>query len=54
MNRRVREPYARWCERCTGGVTPSAIYSIVESYLLIFISNVFLPTVYAYDDDGIY
>ncbi len=30
MNRRIRDPYVRWCERCTGGVTPSAIYSIKE------------------------
>ena len=36
MNRRIRDPYVRWCERRTGGTTiPSAVYSIM-ALLLIF------------------
>ena len=37
MNRRIRDPYVWWCERCTGGAkSPSAAYSIMCWVYAIF------------------
>ena len=39
MNRRVRDPYARWCERCTSSVTGGGIYSIVPRMVNIILKS---------------
>ena len=45
MNRRVREPYARWCERLSPSVfTGGAVYSISRSVFIF--SVIFLSICY--------
>lgn len=31
MNRRIRDPYVRWCERRTVGIMLAAVYSIARN-----------------------
>ena len=58
MNRRVRDPYARWCERCTGGLLvrqpPNRLAVVIFlSRLIVFFynehTNFYLPSLTIHD-----
>src|SRR5680860_172437 len=43
-NRRIRDPYVRWCERRTPSVSGGAVYSVVFSYFFSFCPSAWAKT----------